>query len=486
MINILKEYINSNNALKDLALNSFWSIVGTLISKVLLFLIWVFVAKLLQATLYGEFSIIKSTTVLFADFVGISIGAAGANFVAKHYQSNTTKLNKIIGVLNTFAYTFGFILFLISILSSHYIAENLLEKPELASYLQTCSIVIFLSSVNNNQLGILRGLNLYKKISAINLLQIIFAFPVYIIATYFFSLKGAVFAYVFYYVVICIFSGIEVNKVLNRYNIIPSYRNFKYESKIVSSFILPYVISGVVVALLSWYNETRLVIMEGGYKMMGYYSILNVIFLMIIGVSTMVCTPFVSIMSKYRYSPDSSLLERLNMNIPLQVTMIVVIPLILIPEIVQLIYGRSYSIEYIRQISSFIFFNAFLAVYRNNIARYIAVKEKTWLYLFDSISFAILTVLLFRLLYKFGIQGFVISQTIAYVVVVLLFFPLYIKMKIIPYSLLKDFSFQSSFLIILVIFSISFINIHILIRISLCLIIILLAGYIIFKGYLRK
>ena len=69
---MLFKFYKENGPIKELVSSSLWSIVGTIISKVLLFVIWIIVARLLSPGQYGEFSIIKSTTLMFADFVGFS------------------------------------------------------------------------------------------------------------------------------------------------------------------------------------------------------------------------------------------------------------------------------------------------------------------------------------------------------------------------------------------------------------------------------
>lgn len=128
MIQNLWNKIKQNVALKDLVLNSLWSIVGTFISKVLLFLIWIFVAKLLKANGYGEFSIIRSTTMLFADFVGSSIGLAGTNYIAKYYQNDIKKVERLVGLFNVFSFVFGFFFFILSWTFSESISINMLHK----------------------------------------------------------------------------------------------------------------------------------------------------------------------------------------------------------------------------------------------------------------------------------------------------------------------------------------------------------------------
>lgn len=472
MIQNLWNRIKQNAVLKDLALNSLWSIIGTFISKVLLFLIWIFVAKLLKASGYGEFSIIRSTTMLFADFVGSSIGLAGTNYIAKYYLSDIKKVERLIGLFNVFSFIFGCVFFILSWLFSEFISVNMLHKPELAIYIQASSIVILIASINNNQYGILRGFNQYKTISKINLLQIVFSFPVYYIGTYFFSLQGAVFAYVFYNLIVCVFARIELRIFFNRLKIKPSYKDCIVEGKTVLAFVLPYIISGFIVAFLTWYNETKLVAIPGGYSQMGYYSIINVMVLIVIGVSFMVCIPFVSMMSKYQNSNSSILLEKLNIFLPLQVALLIAVPLMLFPEIIYWLYGSSYTIENIRQISNYMFFFVFLAVYRQAVARFVAVKERTWLYLADSVTFALLAVILFAYFYKNGVAGFVWGQTIAYITVVILFLPLYVKFHILPVYVMKDSYLKVLFGILVLAFLSSFLDISILIRVALCFIVL--------------
>ena len=472
--------------LKELLVSSFWSIAGTFISKVLLFLIWIFVAKILHAKLYGEFSIIRSTTMLFADFVGLSIGAAGTNYIAKYYQDDNIKVGKLIGIFNVFSFIFGFILFILSWAFSDIIAIRMLNKPELIGYLKASSVVILVSSINNNQFGILRGFNQYKCISKINLLQIVCAFPVYYLCTYFFHLQGAVFSYIFYNVIICVFARIELKKILRKNQLKPTLKKCMVECKMVLAFILPYIASGFLIAFLSWYNETRLVSIPDGYVQMGYYSIINVVVLIIIGVAFVVCIPFVSMMSKYRKSSSVFLLEKLNILLPLQVSLLISIPLILFPEIIAWVYGKSYSIENIRQISNYMFFFTFLGVYRQSLARFVAVKEKTWLYFVDSVTFALLSVFLFFHFYKYGVLGFVWGQTISYILVVLLFFPLYLKYKVMPYHIIKEPFFFVLFFFSAFGFFCSFLDLSFVIKFIICIACFAANIFWFYKKYILK
>ena len=456
MIKRLYHKIKGNTALTDLAVSSLWSMVGTFISKVLLFIVWIFVAKILEAQLYGEFSIIRSTTMLFADFVGSTIGLVATNYIAKSYEKDLERVRHLLGLFNVFSCFLGVVLFVASFLFSDLIAANMLHRTDLTIYLQASAIVILASSVNNNQFGILRGFNRYKVISKLCMWQMFFSFPVYLTATYFWGLSGAVGAYVFYNIIVCVLTEFELRKLWKELHVAPVYKHFLRGSKPIFLFVIPYIFASFITAFLSWFNETRLVSVEGGYEQMGYYSVVNVIVLIVIGVSFMLCMPFVSIMAKYQDTSDITNLNKLNIYLPMQVALLLIVPLMLFAEIISLIYGAAYDLEKIRLISNCIFFYAYWNVYRQAVARFVAVKEKTWLYFIDSVSFTGLSVLFFTLTYAYGVQGFVWSMAAASFLVVVVYLPLYVKQQVVPKYIVKDAYFVFLLIAPIVVFIFSF------------------------------
>lgn len=464
----IKSLINRSDVTKDFVSNSFWSIIGTFVSKFLLFFIWIMVANILKDKLYGEFSIVRSTTMLFADFVGTSIGAAGTNYIAKYFRKDYLKLGRLIALFNAISFGLGFILCLLLLTFSSVITNEVLNNQELLLYIRISALVVLVSSVNCNQIGILQGLGEYRLISKINLVQIIFSFPVYFLGTYFFSLKGAVLSFVFYYVISFLYARLQLVKLYSKYNISPDYNNYKSELNEILKFVLPYIFSGLITASLSWYNETQLVNVSDGYSQMGYYSVINVIVLMVIGVAFTVCIPFVGLMSKYRDAGSVANLEKLNMIMPMQIALFVSVPLILFPEILTAIYGESYSPDMLKSISNFMFLTAFLLVYRQAVARFVAVKEKTWLYLCDSFLWALLSVIFFALLVDFGILGFVVARTASYIVSILVFLPFYIHHRIIPKHLVKDRFLRILFIIPFLVFAVTFLDLNLYLRILVC------------------
>ncbi len=436
----LKNYFNKlDTPYIELFSNSFWSVIGSVIAKILLFLVWIFVARILSPELYGEFSIIKSTTLLFADFVGMSFAIAATKYIAE-YHNDSAKLEKLIGFFILIGVIFGIIACLLVFCLADKICIYLLKAEHLKGLIQASSLVLFVSTLNNGQMGILRGFSKYKLVAKINLLQILLAAPVFVVGTIYFSLKGAVFAYVFYNVIVCFLAQYEIRKICKERAIVPTFRNLNNEVKVIFNYILPYMISIFVTILAQWYNETRVAALGGeGFVQLGYYSAINVIQTTIISFAVVVCSPFVPIMAKYKKDASSiAMLNRLNTLIPLYVSMLIAIPLMLFPQIITIFYGDDYATCEMYILTVIIVSYSVLIIYKQAIARLVAVYELQWIYLLDSVVLSVSFVVGFKLLYSWGIFGLTCTFLVSYLLSCLIFTPVYVRKGLITKDIFKD------------------------------------------------
>lgn len=436
---MLSRIFNKNSVVQELMSSSFWSIVGTLISKFLLFFIWIFIARVLAPKLYGEFSIIKSTTLMFVDFVGMSFSLAATKYIAENYLSDQLKVERFIGLFLSFGCLFGLFAFAVVFFCADIICEELLHANHLSGLLRISSLVLFSSLIGNIQLGILRGFNEYKLVAKINLYQVIFSIPFFIVCTLLWSVKGAVISYVVYNTVICFIAQAELNSYCKKNHIKPSVKNIHNEIKLVFNYIIPYLLSILFTTIAQWYNETKLVTIEStGFIQLGYYSAITVIQTTIIAFAVMVCSPFVPLIAKYKNKPSVALLERLNILVPLYTCMLITIILILFPEVLTLFYGKEYANDDVYILTVLISLSTIFIIFRQSVNRLIAVYEKQWLFLIDSIILSLSFVLGFHLLFKYGAQGLAITFLLSYLLLFVTFTPIYIKSKLISISILKD------------------------------------------------
>lgn len=423
----------------ELLSNSFWSVVGAVSAKFLLFLVWIFVARVLSPELYGEFSIIKSTTLLFADFVGMSFAIAATKYIAE-YSGDNIELARLIGFFILIGVILGVISCLFVLLLADKICVYLLKAEHLKSLLQASSLVLFVSTLNSVQLGILRGLNKYKIVARINLVQIVVSIPVFVLGTICWGLKGAVFAYIFYNVIVCFLAQQEIRKMCKQRTIKPTFKHLSKEVKLIFSYILPYLCSILVTVVAQWYNETRVAALGNeGFVQLGYYSAINVIQTTIISLAVVVCAPFVPIMAKYKKDVSSiENLNRLNTLVPLYISILIAVPLMLFPQIITIFYGKDYATHEMYLLTVVIVLYSVLMIYRQAVARLVAVYELQWIYLLDSVVLSASFVVGFKMLYSWGIFGLTCTFLISYLLSCLIFTPVYVRKGLITKDLFQD------------------------------------------------
>lgn len=423
----------------ELLSNSFWSVVGTVSAKFLLFLVWIFVARVLSPELYGEFSIIKSTTLLFADFVGMSFAIAAIKYIAE-YSVDKVKLGRLIGFFLQTGVIVGIISCLLVFFLSDKICVYLLKAERLKELLQASSLVLFVSTLNSVQLGILKGLNNYRIAAKINLLQVVVSVPVFVFGTICWGLKGAVSAYIFYNVIVCFLAQYEIRKMCKERAIVPTFTHLSNEVKLIFNYVLPYLCSTLVTVVTQWYNETRVAALGNeGFVQLGYYSAINVIQTTIISLAVVVCAPFVPIMAKYKKDASSIVtLNKLNTLVPLYISMLIAIPLMLFPQIITIFYGKDYATHEVYLLTVVIVLYSVLMIYRQAVARLVAVYELQWIYLLDSVVLSVSFVVGFKLLYSWGIFGLTCTFLVSYLLSCLIFTPVYVRKGLITKDIFKD------------------------------------------------
>ncbi|CAK7025485.1 MAG: hypothetical protein PARBA_01070 [Parabacteroides sp.] len=438
MIDKIKK-ITQNTIVKDLFSQSVWSTIGAIIAKGFLFSIWVIIARILSISVYGEFCIVRNTTFLFVQFASLSFGFASAKYIAQYFNHDNEKVERLAGLFLLCSIVIGFILFIIFYMSSEWICINMLNAPALSKQLKYTSVVLLLSSFSGSQVGILSGFNQYKIIAKINVLQIVLSFPFFIVLTYKYNLNGAVFAYVIFNIILSILSYFELNKFCRSSGIKISFKFRKDEFKMIFYYVIPYFLAVFVTMLSSWYNETVLVsVSVNGFTDMGYFSAVNVFQLMIIGITIMFCTPFVSMISKYKSDDNRKILEKLNFIFPLYLSLLITFIVVLFPEIFSFLYGKNYANNLVYNIVVVMALYTVVIIYKQALARLVAVYELQRLYLFDSILFSILCVICFHCLKSFGAIGIAYSYFISYIVSSIIITPFYIKRKMIKLELFCD------------------------------------------------
>ena len=123
---------------------SFWIVLGNVISKFTLLIATIFMAKYLDKEEYGQFGIIKSTILMFAMFAGMELGMTATKFIAQYRFSQKRKLERIVGMSTFFAIVISilisFLIYLFAIPIAHQI-----NAPNLNAEIKISAFILFFS-----------------------------------------------------------------------------------------------------------------------------------------------------------------------------------------------------------------------------------------------------------------------------------------------------------------------------------------------------
>jgi O-antigen/teichoic acid export membrane protein len=413
-INFLNKLLHSEINRK-IATGAFWSLSGTIISKGLLLLSSIIVARILGAEVYGQAGIIRSTVNMFTAFAGMGIGITATKYIAELKGSNTTKVLKIVRLSNRITILTGLILAIFIILFAQQIGYQI-NAPHLKQDIQLGALILFFNTLNGVQLGILAGFEDFKSIAKNNLWSGAISFFAQIIFAYIWGLTGTIIGIGTNFFALWILNKYSVDKHIKPFGYLPKGETILSEISILWKFSLPAVLSGIMVGPVIWVCNVFLVNQPNGYAQMALFDAANqwrITILFIPGALSQIILPMLSSSAKNMTQHKIIFLKNIKLNTLISVLFFILI--VLIYPIITKMYGAGFEKLYLPLIT-LAFSTVFISI-NNVIGQYFASKEKLWTgFLFNIIWGTILILISFLTIhiYNLGALGLAISFCLAY------------------------------------------------------------------------
>src|SRR5438270_3030472 len=140
-----------------LAKSTFWSLIGSVIGRVVGIPTAVILARLLGRHDYGELGMIYSSIELFGIFGGFGLGLTATKHVAEFKRRDPARAGRILALSNVTAYLTGGVFSLVLYLFASKLAAGPLAAPQLVIPLRISALVLFFTCVDGAQTGALAG-----------------------------------------------------------------------------------------------------------------------------------------------------------------------------------------------------------------------------------------------------------------------------------------------------------------------------------------
>jgi O-antigen/teichoic acid export membrane protein len=413
----LRFYLLKSDINKKIAEGSFWSLCGAFVSKGLLLLSSIIIARILGPDIYGETGIIRSTVNMFTAFAGMGLGLTATKYIAEHKKDNIQKVLKIITLSNFIAFLSGLLFCVLIIVFSSEIAIQI-SAPHLQKEIKIGALMLFFNSLNGVQAGILAGFENFKSIAKNNVWAGIISFFVQIIATYIWGLTGAIIGFGTNFFILWALNKYSISKIIGSKKINIWDKSILTEINILWKFSLPAVLSGIMVGPITWVCNTILVNQAGGYTQMALFDIANqwrMTILFIPGALSQIILPMLSSSLKNKDNYKNILLKNLKLNALISVLMFLLIAII--SPLISRFYGNGF--QNISAPLLIMTFTTLLVAINNVVGQAIASQGKMWMGFLLNTLWAIILVIGAYItihIYELGAIGLSISFLCSYIV----------------------------------------------------------------------
>lgn len=304
----IRHKITSSTQISNIVSNSFWNILASLVLRGNIFLVNIVIARLIGAELFGKYALIKSSIQVFELSLGLAFGLSMTKYISEfRYNSELKGDNRIFKIVRTNLISTAFLsvlLFLIMGFSSEYLTENVLNNSELIVLFRISIFYILFNNIVQCFVGILKGEEKFKKIFHISLITGFLNISTATILTLFYSLNGAIYAFVIFSVIQLIMYTIVTVKetdYLKRNN----WKSWKLDFNIIKKFNIPAVVSALAAPPAIWYINVMLSKTESGYQELAYFNSAYQIFALIVFLPISISDATFPILNKYLNDIDS-------------------------------------------------------------------------------------------------------------------------------------------------------------------------------------
>ena len=458
----------------------FWNFIGTLISKGLIFFAFIYIARIISIEDYGKIGIIRSFILTFTLLSLGSLGATATKYLAIYKDIDKKNASKILS-LNRVVVLFISIAILIFLLSlSKSIAKNFFGDITLSTDVQISAVAIFFSALNGLQTGALSGLEKFKEISYLNMINGTLTIPLLIFTAKYYGVRGVTSGLMLTNFLLWLTSAYILMKVVKKEKIYFTLRDLKNEFQILKDFSLPSFLGSLMISPIVLLCNAMLVHSTNGFTKMGIYNAAfnySTIVLTMITIWAQVLYPY----SMKMYDKNNKKFEFINIISPLITGIFLCLPLLVFPDFFSNIFGSKYASDDMFATTTFVAMFTIVIGYGQGISINFAAGNYMWWNLLHNFVWGLLSLIFCKLLIHMGAKGRALAFLLSYVATALIFLRLYIHKKIASRNLLVNWYIFYVIVILIVCSSFFYLYPNLIIRICL-----LLLAYFLFIKVFKK
>ncbi len=255
------------------ARNTFWSIGGTLSSRLLMMLTTLLLTYMVGPEQYGKIGYTRTTVVMLASLAGYAFILTLTRQIAAHKTTSPDRIWPLTRLLGIMSVTSGVVLSVSTYLAAPWISSS---QPELIGLIRLASPVILLDCLSSMTIGVLNGLEEFRRVAVNQIIAAISGILSSVVLVYFLGIKGAILGLMIQALLLVILSMNSSWKQLTRRGFpFSTWRATWSEWPVITQFSFPVLLGSLICAPADWIGNTLLLYGTGDFRHLAAYDIAN-------------------------------------------------------------------------------------------------------------------------------------------------------------------------------------------------------------------
>lgn len=401
-----------------------WNVAGGVIHKCSLLIAITLAGRLLGQKSFGELGYVRSTINSFTSLAGFGTGSALTKFISEFQEKDAKSTASFL----LFGLSFVSILAL-SIAIAIFFCASLIAgqvgKIELTSKLQIGCLLVIGISLTSALFGALAGFKEFLKTAIAQMVTGVIALPLILTATYYYHVEGAIVGLFLAAMIQNALMAWGLYSICRQRQLKFSFREMPKTARTMLCFSLPLVLSGLMIGPMNWLADSIFAKSEEGLAELGVYFAALQINLMIQTINLtlgQVLFPY----CVENIAKGSKAFEAVNILLPWAIGLAVTLPVLIFPELLNLIWGDKFARDSLRIVGVFECVTAIIIASKQGIARDVIAKHRVWLSFLSSLVWGVTLIVFAFLLQDLGAIGRSSAAVSAYLVNTVIFIPIFI------------------------------------------------------------
>ena len=258
---------------RSIVSGGFWSLAGSVFSKICGLLGSIIFVRLLGKTDFGKWSLILTTVAMFAQYAGLGLSTPIVRYMALLKDKDPKRAGSVLSFCMLFGIGGTIMMSLVCFCGAKWLANSFYSAPELFMPISIASIFLFFMVMATFVQNALAGFEDFRSIAMTNIIQGLAILVVIVPLTARFGLVGIVAGWSASYAIAMAVCFNALRKNCNKRGIHFHIRGIWREGHLLWRYVLPGLTTTLVTAPATAMSQAMVANIPGGFSGLGSYGV---------------------------------------------------------------------------------------------------------------------------------------------------------------------------------------------------------------------